>query len=91
MIDIILLIIINLLKIWHYVYKYLNETKVWWNNCLPSFTVNDIDLIQKRLVELKCPIVFPLKIIGKNKVFGFTNCEGNELMDISLNTTFTFK
>lgn len=57
----------------------MNETKVWGNNCLPSFTVNDIDLIQKRLVELKCPIVFPLKTIGKNKVLEFTDSEGNDI------------
>lgn len=57
----------------------MNETKVWGNNCLPSFAVNDIDLIQKRLKELNCSIVFPLTIIGKNKVLEFTDSEGNDI------------
>ena len=57
----------------------MNEKKVWGNNCLPSFAVNDIDLIQKRLKELNCPIVFPLTIIGKNNVLEFTDSEGNDI------------
>lgn len=57
----------------------MNETKIWGNNCLPSLAVNDIDLIQKRLEELKCPIVFPLTTIGKNRVLEFTDSEGNDI------------
>jgi predicted enzyme related to lactoylglutathione lyase len=56
-----------------------NETKVWGNNCLPSLEVNDINFIQKTLEELNCPIVFPLTIIGKNKVLEFTDSEGNDI------------
>ncbi len=57
----------------------INEIKIWGNNCLPSFAVNDIDLIQKRLEELKCPIVFPLTTIGENRVLEFTDSEGNDI------------
>lgn len=57
----------------------VNETKVWGNNCLPSLEVNDINLVQKTLEELNCPIVFPLTIIGKNKVLEFTDSEGNDI------------
>ena len=57
----------------------VNETKVWGNNCLPSLEVNDIDLIQKKLEKLSCPIVFPLTIIGENKVLEFTDSEGNDI------------
>ena len=57
----------------------VNGTKVWGNNCLPSLEVNDINLIQKTLEELNCPIVFPLTIIGKNKVLEFTDSEGNDI------------
>ncbi len=57
----------------------MNETKAWGNNCLPSFAVNDIDFIQKRLEELNCPIVFPLTIIGENRVLEFTDSEGNDI------------
>ncbi len=55
----------------------MNELKVWGNNCLPSFEVNDIDLVQKKLELLKCPIIFPLTIIGDNKVLEFLDSEGN--------------
>jgi predicted enzyme related to lactoylglutathione lyase len=57
----------------------VNETKVWGNNCLPSLEVNDINIFQKTLVELNCQIVFPLTIIGKNKVLEFTDSEGNDI------------
>lgn len=55
----------------------MNEPKVWGNNCLPSLEVNDIDSLLKRLQELNCKIVFPLTIIGNNKVLEFTDSEGN--------------
>ncbi|QAA32282.1 VOC family protein [Clostridium manihotivorum] len=57
----------------------MNETKIWGNNCLPSFAVNNIDLILKRFHELNCPIVFPLTTIGANKVLEFTDSEGNHI------------
>lgn len=57
----------------------VNETKVWGNNCLPSLEVNDINIIKRILEELNCPIVFPLTIIGKNKVLEFTDSEGNHI------------
>ena len=57
----------------------MNESKVWGNNCLPSFEVSDIDLIQKKLNELNCEIIFPLTIIGSNKVFEFKDTEGNAI------------
>ena len=59
--------------------KRMKETKVWGNNCLPSLEVNDINLIQETLEKLNCPIVFPLKIIGKNRVIEFTDSEGNDI------------
>lgn len=57
----------------------MKETKIWGNNCLPSFAVNNIDLLRKRLDELNCPIVFPLTTIGKNRVLEFTDSEGNDI------------
>lgn len=57
----------------------MNEAKQWGNNCLPSFEVNDINLFLKRLEELNCPIVFPLTVIGKNKVLEFRDSEGNDI------------
>lgn len=57
----------------------MNETKKWGNNCLPSLSVNKIDLILKKLEDLNCTIVFPLTIIGKNKVLEFIDSEGNTI------------
>lgn len=57
----------------------MNETKKWGNNCLPSLEVNDMGLALKRLEKLDCNIVFPLTIIGKNKVLEFTDSEGNDI------------
>jgi hypothetical protein len=31
------------------------------------------------LEELKCPVVFPLTVIDKNKVLEFTDSEGNDI------------
>ena len=57
----------------------VNEEKVWGNNCLPSLEVNDINLIEQKLKELNCTIVFPLTIIGKNQVLEFKDSEGNDI------------
>jgi len=57
----------------------MNEPKRWGNNCLPSFSVNDINLFLQRLEELHCKIVFPLTVIGKNQVLEFTDSEGNDI------------
>ena len=57
----------------------VNEEVKWGDNCIPSFEVNDINLIQERLTKLNCPIVFPLTIIGKNKVLEFSDSEGNDI------------
>jgi predicted enzyme related to lactoylglutathione lyase len=57
----------------------MNETKRWGNNCLPSLEVNNIDMIMERLEQLNCEIVFPLTIIGENRVLEFTDSEGNDI------------
>ena len=57
----------------------MNEIKKWGNNCLPSLEVNDISLILKKLENLNCTIVFPLTVIGKNKVLEFIDSEGNAI------------
>lgn len=62
-----------------FAYEKTGEPKRWGNNCLPSLSVSDMDLILKRLKELNCRIVFPLTVIGKNKVLEFTDSEGNDV------------
>ena len=57
----------------------VKEDKRWGNNCLPSFEVNDMDIFLHRLKELESSIVFPLTVIGNNKVLECTDSEGNVL------------
>ncbi|BCN32637.1 VOC family protein [Anaeromicropila herbilytica] len=57
----------------------MNEPKRWGNNCLPSLEVNDMERLLKKLEELHCDIVFPLTVIGDNKVLEFTDSEGNDI------------
>lgn len=62
-----------------FAHEKVQEPKTWGNNCLPSFTVDDIDLLQIKLQQLNCKIVFPLTTIGKNQVLEFTDSEGNDI------------
>lgn len=55
------------------------EKKTFGNSCLPSLSVNDINLIQEKLKELNCRVVFPLTKIGTNLVLEFTDSEGNDI------------
>ncbi|WP_100489147.1 VOC family protein [Sporolactobacillus pectinivorans] len=57
----------------------VHEKHVWGNNCLPSFQVNDMDLLVKRIHELGAPIVFPLTKIGNSLVLEFKDSEGNDI------------
>lgn len=62
-----------------FAYEQTNEPKKCGSNCLPSLSVNNMDLVLKKLKELNCKIVFPLTVIGKNKVLEFTDSEGNDV------------
>ncbi|TGA95824.1 VOC family protein [Sporolactobacillus shoreae] len=57
----------------------VNEKHVWGNNCLPSFQVNNMDLLLNRIDELGAPIVFPLTKIGESLVLEFKDTEGNDI------------
>lgn len=70
-----------------FAHEKMKEEKFWGNNCLPSLEVDDIDLIQKKLKELNCPIVFPLTVIGWNEVLEFKDSEGN-CVEITCRTKF---
>lgn len=60
-----------------FAYEMTNEHKEWGNNCLPSLEVSNMKDFIKRLNELKCEIVFPLTVIGRNEVLEFKDSEGN--------------
>lgn len=57
----------------------VNEYAVWGDSCLPSFETDDIQAALKKVTEMGRPIVFPLKRIGENMVFEFTDTEGNDI------------
>lgn len=57
----------------------VNEKHIWGNNCLPSFQVNNMELLLKRIDELGAPIGFPLTKIGKSMVLEFKDSEGNDI------------
>lgn len=49
------------------------------DNCLPSFEVNDIDVLIEKLKKLNAEIVFPLTQINNNWVLEFRDSEGNDI------------
>ena len=57
----------------------MNEKHVFGDNCLPSFEVDDITVVQEKLVELNSEIVFPLTRIKDNMVLEFVDSEGNHI------------
>jgi predicted enzyme related to lactoylglutathione lyase len=57
----------------------VNEEHTWGNNCLPSFQVNDINLLMEKIHELSAPIGFPLTKIGESLVLEFQDTEGNDI------------
>lgn len=61
-----------------------NNSKVqekvnWGDNCLPSFEVNDMEILIERLEILDAKIVFPVTKINKNLVLEFKDTEGNDI------------
>lgn len=57
----------------------VNEEVVWGNNCLPSFEVNNINELVKKLDIIGAEIVFPLTKINDNWVLEFKDSEGNDI------------
>lgn len=57
----------------------VGETVRRGDSCLPSFETKDIGEALELVRALDRPIVFPLKQIGKNRVFEFTDTEGNDI------------
>lgn len=57
----------------------VQESVVWGDSCLPSFETDSIGAVMEKVVQMGCPIVFPLRQIGDNMVFEFTDTEGNDI------------
>lgn len=57
----------------------VNEKVTYGDNCLLSFEVDDMDALQRKLLDLKVEIVFPLTKIGDNLVLEFKDTENNDI------------
>lgn len=57
----------------------VNERHIYGDNCLPSFEVDNMVLVQEKLLSLNCSIVFPLTKIKNNLVLEFVDSEGNHI------------
>lgn len=60
-----------------FAYEKRKEEHLFGSNCLPSLEVEDMEQFQKKLKELKSPVVFPLTTIHGNQVLEFEDSEGN--------------
>lgn len=57
----------------------VNEKVTYGDNCLLSFEVDDIEAFQRKLMDLKVEIVFPLTKFGDNLVLEFKDTENNDV------------
>ncbi len=60
-----------------FAFEKIKEIHTFGSNCLPSVSVESIDIFNKKLKDLK--IVFPVTKIGKNWVAEFEDSEGNHI------------
>jgi predicted enzyme related to lactoylglutathione lyase len=71
---------INGIRFWLFDYKNASDNRVvFGHNCLPSFEVDNIEALLKRLEELHAQIVYPLTRLGNNLVLEFKDSEGNDI------------
>lgn len=55
------------------------ESVTWGDNCLPSFRIDTLESLLKKIEELQVEIVFPLTHIKDNWVLEFKDSEGNDI------------
>ncbi len=55
------------------------ESVAWGDNCLPSFQIDTLESLLKKIEELQVEIVFPLTSIKDNWVLEFKDSEGNDI------------
>ncbi len=69
--------IINGFRFGLFAYKVVNEEHTFGNNCLPSISVENFDILSEKIKGHE--ICFPLTKIGKNWVVEFVDSEGNHI------------
>lgn len=60
-----------------FAYQKMGEHHTWGSNCLPSISVENVDVLKEKLKGLE--ICFPLTQIKKNWVAEFIDPEGNHI------------
>lgn len=60
-----------------FAYKKMNEQHEFGSNCLPSISVENVDILRRKIQDKK--LCFPLTIIGENWVVEFIDSEGNHI------------
>ena len=60
-----------------FAYQTVGEEHVYGSNCLPSVSVNSIEVLKQKMQGKE--ICFPLTRIGKNWVVEFVDSEGNHI------------
>ncbi len=60
-----------------FAYEKMNENHIFGSNCLPSISVENIDVLKSKIANLE--ICFPITKIGCNWVVEFVDSEGNHI------------
>ncbi|SHI66515.1 hypothetical protein SAMN02745163_00598 [Clostridium cavendishii DSM 21758] len=60
-----------------FAYEQMNEKHTFGSNCLPSISVENINVLKGKIANLE--IYFPLTKIGHNWVAEFVDTEGNHI------------
>lgn len=68
---------INGFRLGLFAFEKMQEVHTFGSNCLPSVSVENIDIFNKKLEDLK--IVFPATKIANNWVAEFEDSEGNHI------------
>lgn len=68
---------INGFRLGLFAFEKMNEKHTFGNNCLPSIEVESIEMLKRKIHNLK--IIFPLQQIKNNWVCEFLDSEGNHI------------
>lgn len=68
---------INGFRLGLFAFEKMQEEHTYGSNCLPSVSVENIDVFNKKLEGLK--VIFPATQIGSNLVAEFEDSEGNHI------------
>lgn len=60
-----------------FAYQKTGEKHDFGSNCLPSFSVENVEILNKKIENMK--VCFPLTKIGRNWVTEFIDSEGNHI------------